>query len=143
MTIKEQLKIRCKSKLAGNILVNFALLATRNAVTCGNSSLNLKLPTSPRSTGNHNFDACGFCHRSFLRATSSRLSQWIQCQHCGSWFHEFCVGAEKKKQFLCGKSVQYPLHPRHTIFITHFTLKSGVKWVNCTFLQIYFLLQHI
>lgn len=46
---------------------------------------------------------CGFCGLKYLTEKSARKGDWIKCQKCQVWYHEVCVGAIGKKQFVCGK----------------------------------------
>jgi hypothetical protein len=45
-----------------------------------------------REEGDANEDVpCGFCGVKWGQSHSS--GDWIQCQMCGKWYHELCVGA--------------------------------------------------
>jgi hypothetical protein len=46
---------------------------------------------------------CGFCGVKYCEEKSVLKGEWIRCQRCKTWFHEVCVGAQGKKQFICGK----------------------------------------
>lgn len=48
-------------------------------------------------------DECGFCFRNYYSVESVLKGDWIRCQNCNLWYHEECVGAKGKKQFICGK----------------------------------------
>lgn len=47
---------------------------------------------------------CNFCSVSYRDPRSPSLGDWVQCQgKSQEWYHEKCVGAEKKKVFVCGR----------------------------------------
>ncbi|PSN46851.1 hypothetical protein C0J52_24200 [Blattella germanica] len=49
-------------------------------------------------------EKCAFCLVRYEDPKSSKLGDWIQCQGAGKeWYHTTCVGAEKKKMFICGR----------------------------------------
>lgn len=48
-------------------------------------------------------DECGFCLLNYYSEKSLSKGDWIRCQLCNVWYHELCVGAKGKKQFVCGK----------------------------------------
>ncbi|XP_069685882.1 uncharacterized protein [Periplaneta americana] len=45
---------------------------------------------------------CNFCKMSYNDDRSSHAGDWIQCQKCKLWYHERCVNAFGRKQFVCG-----------------------------------------
>lgn len=48
---------------------------------------------------------CDFCGLKYFSKQSASKGDWIRCQKCKKWFHEICVGAAGKKQFICGKCI--------------------------------------
>ena len=47
---------------------------------------------------------CGFCNVKYKDPRSEKVGDWIQCQgKSKEWYHAKCVGAEKKKMFVCGR----------------------------------------
>ncbi|KAJ4425458.1 hypothetical protein ANN_28074, partial [Periplaneta americana] len=45
---------------------------------------------------------CNFNKMSYNDDRSSHAGDWIQCQKCKLWYHERCVNAFGRKQFVCG-----------------------------------------
>ena len=48
---------------------------------------------------------CGFCALLYFSQESALKGDWIRCQRCKTWYHEVCVGALGRKQFICGKCI--------------------------------------
>jgi hypothetical protein len=46
---------------------------------------------------------CGFCGLKYCSVHTVQKGDWIRCQKCDTWYHEVCVGAVGRKQFICGK----------------------------------------
>ena len=46
---------------------------------------------------NNKDDVCQFCNLNYSDPKSVKKGAWIQCQVKGEWYHEVCVGAERKK----------------------------------------------
>lgn len=61
--------------------------------------------TKQNTTESRDDNFCAFCAKSYYSATSTKMSQWIQCVSCELWFHEYCVGAQGKCSFTCGKCI--------------------------------------
>lgn len=47
-------------------------------------------------------DEC-FCFLNYYTAKSVEKRDWVCCQKCNIWYHEICVGAKGKRQFICGR----------------------------------------
>jgi hypothetical protein len=46
---------------------------------------------------------CVFCSLKYCSVQSVQKGDWIRCQKCDTLYHEVCVGAIERKQFVCGK----------------------------------------
>ena len=46
---------------------------------------------------------CGFCLLNYYSEQSASKGDWIRCQCCKTWYHEVCVGATGRKQFICSR----------------------------------------
>lgn len=68
------------------------------------SSSSSELSESSESSDEDN-TPCGFCGVAYSEELSLSKGDWISCQKCRGWYHEICVGAKGRKQFICGKCV--------------------------------------
>ncbi|KAJ4434095.1 hypothetical protein ANN_16415 [Periplaneta americana] len=49
-------------------------------------------------------NVCQFCFLAYDDPRSVKKGDWIRCQGAQKeWYHEICVGAQGRKQFVCGK----------------------------------------
>ncbi|KAJ4430469.1 hypothetical protein ANN_22685 [Periplaneta americana] len=49
-------------------------------------------------------NVCQFCFLAYEDPRSVKKGDWIRCQGAQKeWYHEICVGAQGRKQFVCGK----------------------------------------
>jgi hypothetical protein len=46
---------------------------------------------------------CGLCGLKYCSVHCVQKGDWIRCQKCGILYHEVCIGAVGRKQFICGK----------------------------------------
>lgn len=70
------------------------------------SSVQVSYPSDEKlAAGEKNDSICGFCAVNYYSDLSTKKGDWIQCQRCKTWFHEQCVGAKGRKQFICGRCV--------------------------------------
>lgn len=79
--------------------------STDNRPTQGKKKLQntTRKPQRSKALTPANEDLCGFCHLSYYSKESYVKGAWIQCQSCTVWYHDVCVGAQGRKQFICGK----------------------------------------
>ena len=42
-------------------------------------------------------DVCYMCKLVFPEGVSAENANWIECDQCGRWFHQVCVGQEEEE----------------------------------------------
>ncbi|XP_067009604.1 uncharacterized protein [Anabrus simplex] len=48
---------------------------------------------------------CNFCGQMSGMPTTSLKADWIRCDVCNEWYHQYCVGVHGKATLVCGKCV--------------------------------------
>jgi hypothetical protein len=50
-----------------------------------------------------------FCGLKYFNEKSVLKGDWISCQQCKRWFHEHCIGAQDRNQFICEDCEYIPI----------------------------------
>lgn len=111
-------RMNCRLRQKAKILTspeNIATTAAKRKLKMENNEKNCrntkrKFENGKKGSDGHDSsestkDSCGFCGLGYYSKDSIKKGDWIKCQKCSAWYHEICVGAMGKKQFLCGKCI--------------------------------------